>query len=887
VDTLLLRTKLRAPAIRSGFVSRGRLLRRLDDVANGNLVLVSAPAGFGKTSLLCDWLRTIDGICAWLTVDVGDNDPSRFLDYLTAAVRESGIVVGSPMTAPRSETRDEVYEAVLPRLLNAIDSSSERRFVLVIDDYHLISNREVHRCVDFIATHLPDHALLVVSSRADPPLSLSALRAGGGLCEIRVRDLRFDLTEAVQFFLQAPVPRLTREEVGTLHSRTEGWAAGLQMAAVSMSGHPEVSAFIRSFAASNRYVLDYLVQEVVDRQSKPVQRFLLATSILNPLCGRLCEYVTEDPTAQMHLDDLERRNVFITPLDNERGWYHYHRLFADLLQRRLEEAEPERLPALHRRAGRWYEEEGMLAEAIRHYGSAHDSQEVTRLLETRGEQLLADGEFAAFTECLSILPETTLSEKPLLSIYFAFAFLVSGESLQRIADLVGTTVFERTPINLEGEHAALKAMLCAFKADAREGTQWCRIAVELLPPERVFLKGMVQRMSTLLAYTDSGEVEVAIEDVRRNVSAAKGAGNAVAVVTNLCELGDLYVTAGHLRQAEIAYCEGLDYAAERENLDTPASGLALIGLGNLLREQGELRRAETTLVDGIARASQLSSFGCLEGQIALARTRRSLGEHRGVAEAIEAARRIAERFDATELDDLFVDLYSARFFIRDNNVREAARIMTAVRNRKSVVAGDTTFLIRELTSVTEVRLLIASEQVEAALIALESIAEKADSLGRRGSLIEMLVLTAIADSRLGRLDCAVDALGRALRLAAAEGYSRVFLDEGLPMLMLLEEARRTGVEPDYVARLLGCTAAVPRQQATVVNSDLPSVLLTNRESEVLSLLSDGITNQEIADRLFISVRTVKWHTVNIYQKMGVSNRTQAVAKARSFGMLPD
>lgn len=881
MDRLLLKTKLHAPPTRTGFVSRDRLLCQLDETAGGGVVLVSAPAGFGKTSLLTDWLHACGGTSAWLTVDVDDNDPSRFLDYLTAAIR-----VSLPSTGPSisdEEIREGAHERVLPRLLNAIEASDSPRFVLVLDDYHLISNRTVHRCVEYVAEHLPPRAVLVISTRADPPFSLTVLRAGGSLQEVRARALRFDFGEAEQFFSQAPSPLLTHAQLGSLHARTEGWAAGMQMAAVSMAGLTEASAFIRSFAASNRYVLDYLLHEVLSHQSKALQRFLLTTSILDPLCSRLCEYLTDDHDSQAHLEELERRNVFISPLDSECVWYHYHRLFADLLQRRLADTDAEELRRLHLRAGEWYESEGMLAKALRHYGSAGSRQTVVRLIENQGEQLLANGELGAFVECLSLLPETAPKQRPLLKIYFACALLVSGESMQRIEELIGPSVFEEVPPGLEGEHAALSALLCAFKADAREGTRWCRIASDRLGAHRVFLRGIVQRVATLLTYTDSGDVDSAIEEMRANLAIERHTGSTMTTVTSFCELGDLYATAGRLRQAEAAYREGLDYASERENLDTPISGLPLIGLGNLMRERGELRNAEETLVDGLSRAAQLSSFGCLEGQIALARTRRALGDDVGAAEAIETARRIAERFDATDLDDLFVELHAARFLIQDGDLRGAERIVGGVRDRPSVRRDDLTYLIRELLSLIDVRLLIASDQPERAAESLERLTAQADSLGRQGSRIEMLTLEAVAHDCSGETDLAAGALAKAVQLASGEGYVRVFLDEGPRIPALLETLEPAGAEAEYIQRVLG---GMPRETHPTGSESLAqAALLTNRELQVIQLLSDGLTNQEIADRLFISVRTVKWHTVHIYEKLRVGNRTQAVARARVMGIL--
>ncbi|MFN2227266.1 MAG: LuxR C-terminal-related transcriptional regulator [Anaerolineae bacterium] len=894
----LLATKLYVPRARPNLVSRPGLVRRLEEgMQQGRrLSLISAPAGFGKTTLLVEWLHSQSGrrpgwAAGWLALDDDDNDPARFLAYLAAALRRAGAAVEPPRPAAG-------LRPVLAALINQVAATS-LPILLVLDDYHLVDEAEIHDAVSYLLDHAPPNLHLAIASRADPPLPLPRLRARGQMTELRQADLRFAADEAAAFLKRTMSLEVSDEDVRHLEQRTEGWIAALQLAALSMQGREQAGAAVEAFGGGHRYLLDYLAEEVLHRQPAALQAFLRRTSVLERLCGPLCDAVVEEDEAaggrppagtQAILEGMETANLFLLPLDGQRRWYRYHPLFAEFLQRQLARTEPDLVPGLHRRAGRWHEAQGLWAGAIEHALAAADFERAADLIEAQAEATLMRSEIATFRGWVDALPDEVLRQRPLLGLYSAWALLLATRPLDEVLRRLGDVEGDNAAI--AGPMVVLRGFLAAFQGEAVRAAE---------VPQRLLASAsggepFVRSLATWylgFAYMWRGELEAAGRTLEEAARIGREAGNVMIAVLALCQRAELHIFQGKLRAAEALYEKALALASDEEEVALPIAGMALIGLGELARERNELERAEGLLAVGLERTRQWGELGAMDGYIALARLRQAQGNRLGLEDTLAQALRFARRFDASDLDDRFVEAHQARIRVMQGQLAEA-RQWTERRGldlghaaADLDLAGEA-FLyparyLAEVEYAVVARLLMVEGRPQEALAIIERLRTLMEQEGRSGTVIELEILQALARQALGDREGALAALAQALRLAEPEGYVRTFADEGQHLTGLLREAAARGLAPEYAGKLLAALCA----EAPAPPANAPGLVepLTEREMEVLRLIAAGLSNQEIAEALVLALSTVKWHINNLYGKLGVGSRTQAVARAQELHLL--
>ncbi len=897
MSTPLLATKLYVPTVRPDLVARRRLIERLDEGLQRRLTLVSAPAGFGKTTLVSAWAAGCARPLAWLSLDEGDNDPARFAAYLAGAVRTVGVEIEGDV--PADVSTPAAAEPFLTALINRAAAAPDP-LILVLDDYHLITAQPVHDALAFLLDHLPDSLHLVIATRADPPLPLARLRGLGQLTELRLSDLRFSPQEAAEFLQRAMGLSLSADDVAALSSRTEGWIAGLQMAALSLQGKEDVSHFIAAFTGSNRYILDYLLEEVLRREADQVQLFLLQTSVLDRFCAPLCDAVIGDSQpespadARSVLEHLEASNLFILPLDSQRRWYRYHRLFSDLLRQRLQQMHPHLVPGLHHRASEWLERNDLAGEAIDHALEAEDLERAAGLIEAQAETTLMRGEIATFMHWIGALPDALLRARPGLCVLYAWMLLWQGQSLTLIESLVQEA--EQRDESVSARVTALRGVLAGLRGQTELAIELSSRALEKLPPEDRFVRTFATWILRVgqRASGDSSVDDRILDDVLRS---SQRTGNVMLSVMILCNQAELLMRQGQRREAAATYRKALQLGTDAKGQRIPIAGQALIGLGELARESGDLDSAESYLAEGIDLAEQWTEVGPLEAYISLARVRWAQGDQDRSWDALRKAQELAVKFDLTELDDLSVAMFQAWFWVVQGDLEPVQRwaeereLYQYVDTPLHEEAGDSvTHRMRKYELLVLARLLTAQGRSAQALKLLESLVPIAEWRGRPGMLIEIRALQGLALQAQGDLEGALAAVERALALAEPEEYVRVFADEGEPMADLLREAAKRSVAPDYVSRLLASFAPQEPEEPERPPAPAPPTAalvepLTERELQVLRLLNTHLSSTEIAERLCISVNTVRFHVKNVYQKLNVHRRSDAVQRAGELGLL--
>jgi LuxR family maltose regulon positive regulatory protein len=887
----LLRTKLGIPPPRPNRVPRPRLTERLDRAlgAGHKLLLVCAPAGFGKTTLLSDWAQGKADVAthpqvAWVSLDAGDNDLVGLLGYLCGTLQTVAPHLGQAALSAFGAPQPPPVQAVLATLINEL-AELAAPLVVILDDYHEIEAQAVHDALSFLLDHLPPGVAFILATRADPPLPLARFRARGQLTELRAADLRFTPEEAAAFLNQMMALDLTPGQVEALESRTEGWIAGLQLAALSVEGQgvERTAGFIEAFAGDDRYIADYLVEEVLAAQPEQIQTFLLQTSILTRLCAPLCDALTGSPSQQT-LEDLEAANLFVMPLDRKRRWYRYHHLFADLLRHRLQQAYPGRVASLHRRASLWHQEQGSMAEAVRHALAAQDFEAAAHLIQRSAWALLARGEIVTLRAWLDALPPQLVRSRPRLSILYAWRLLAAMhlDAIEPPLRDAEAAARESGDPTVQGEVTVLRATVASIRGENQRAVALAQEALVQLPEDDIFLRGIVT--NTLGAAHDwLGNSVEAGQAFAQAADLCREAGNLLIALIAMCNLGRLQENQGHLDQAAGTFRRALDLAAGHEQHPLPVAGLAHVGLGRLLYEWNDLDAADRHLLQGIELGKKIANVEIqVAGYLALATVRQAQGDADGAREAIDSGKRLLAKAQttagvATELDAVQVRLWMAQ-----------GRWEAAARWAQEAGLGpdDEPLYAHESLYLTLARLLIARGSVDEATRLLARLLQAAEEHGRLGRGIEILILRALALHAGGDAAAALAPLARALAWAEPQGYVRIFLDEGEPLAALLRAVAARGTAPPYVGRLLGALPApadvpppTPSPRSILVEP------LSEREMEVLQFLAAGLTNREIAQKLFLTVGTVKWHAHNIYGKLGVHSRTRAVARARELNLL--
>jgi LuxR family maltose regulon positive regulatory protein len=871
VDIPLLKTKLYVPPVRPGLVSRPRLIERLDEGlrAGNTLSLISAPAGFGKTTLLTEWVHLCGRPVAWVSLDEGDNDPTRFLAYTIAAIQTVAAGAGQAALALVDASGLTAIEPVLTALINAM-ADLRPGLVLVFDDYHLIETQEVHDALAFLLDHLPLQLHLVIATRADPPMPLARLRARGRLTELRYEDLRFLPHEVTAFLNDMMNLDLAPEEVDALDARTEGWIAGLQLAALSLRGRADVQDFITAFSSSHHYVLEYLTEETLDRLPEGVERFLLQTSILDRLCGSLCDAVTGKSDGESLLALLFRDNLFLVPLDEERLWYRYHPLFADLLLKRLMKGTTaEEVSELRRRASLWHEDHGSLDEAVNYALQARDFERVVRLVDGAASAGRLESRLSTMLRWLDAVPERLLLLRPRLCIYQAWA-LVINEQLDRAAQMLRESTQALASLPPSAESDALRERLAA-------------------------LLTVVDMMASSLAAAYSGEdldqvfqVALAVRDRALAIGNVFLAAHAV----NGLAMGRFH--QGRLIEAGGYYHELVDLGHEGSGSQLPLAAVGHIGLAAICLERNQLEAAEQHLSEGMRLGRyRIGTNTLVAAAIARSRLRGYAGDSEGALAAldeVERIRRVKESPPAVHRltrQRLWLHLCAEEL---DQADRLAQRLGEGLGPEK--FGGTRPVVFQEAQQILLARLCLRRGETARALALLDELEGTAQTGKRSGRLLEIHLLQALAHQVQGRISDALTCLERSLQLAEPEGYVRIYLDEGEPAAALLRAFGRSSSAPSHLCHFANSLleafgAATPPGVDEVVPAARPALVepLTRRERQVLRRLVAGLSAPEIAQELVVAPSTVRSHLKRIYGKLEVHGRHEAVDRARELELV--
>jgi LuxR family maltose regulon positive regulatory protein len=872
-------------------------------------MLISAPAGFGKTTLLAEWLAagpaasTDERSAAWLSLDGGDNNPVAFWTYLIAALRTMAPRVGASALALLQESQPAPIETVLTTLLNDLGDVAGD-MVLVLDDYHVIDAPDVQEGMAFLLDHAPPGLHVVIAGRADPALPLARLRARGELVEVRAADLRFTPDEAVAYLNGAMGLELTDADVAALEGRTEGWIAALQLAALSMQGRDDVSGFIAGFTGDARYVVDYLVEEVLQRQPDAVQAFLLQTSVLDRLSGPLCDAVTGDSGGRVMLEALDRGNLFLVPLDDRRRWYRYHHLFADVLRARLLDEQPDHIPELHRRASDWYEANGERAVAIDHALAGGDFDRAANLVELAAPALQRIRQEGTVRRWIEALPDAKIRDRPVLSNLYVGSLMSTGQ-IDGVEPYLGHAERWLDAMSIEGRgprarppdmvvadeeafrtlptsvatHRAGQALLLGDRAGC---ITHARRALDLAGPGDHLGRAAGSALIGLASWGE-GDVAAAQAGYAESWQHMVRAGHIADVLGLAVTLGDLHVVQGRLGAAMRTYEEALRLAAEQGGSVLRGTADMYVGMAALHRERGDLATAAQFLL----RSQELGEHLGLPQNphrwlVAMARVREAEGDLDGAVHLLDEAERVYAGDFSPDVRPIAA--VRARVLIGQGSWHDA---LGWARDRGLSIDDDLSYL-REFEHVTLARALLARSRSErpsldGALGLLGRLLHAAEAGGRRGSVIEILVLQALGQQVRGDVPAALVPLGQALTLAEPEGYARVFLDEDPPMAALLAAAAQRGIATDYVRRLLAAGRGTePARSSGAARLIEP---LSGREVDVLRLLATDLGGPDIARQLVVSLNTVRTHTKNIYAKLGVNNRRAAVRRAQELHLL--
>ena len=901
----LVQTKLYVPKVRRSLVARPRLSGRLRRGAESRLLLISAPAGFGKTTLLAEWLAAprTGGSVAWLSLEESDRQTASYWTYLIAALQTVAPAVGGSALELLQSAQPPI-ETLLATMLNELSTVPDDIY-LVLDDYHLVDGPDLQPGMTYLLEHLPPQVHLVISTREDPALPLARLRARGDLVEIRAADLRFTAEEAAAYLTGAMGLALTSGDVAALEGRTEGWIAALQLAALSMQGRDDVAGFIATFAGDDRYIVDYLAEEVLQRQPEQTHQFLLRTSILDRLSGPLCDAVTGQHGGKAMLESLDRANLFVVPLDDRRRWYRYHHLFADVLHTHLLEDQPDEVPELHRRASGWYEQHGEPSGAIRHALAAGDVERAAELVELTIPALRRNRQEATIRSWLEAIPDEVVRVRPMLEVGFIGALMSVGEfegvedRLQHVegwlepagAGAAGTWVppagavvvdqgeFQRLP----GVIQMYRAALALVQGDAPATVSHAQRAIDRAPEADHLTRAGASALMGLALWGD-GDLEAAHRAYSVCVEGMRRVGYIADVLGCSITLADIRITQGRLGEALGTYEQALRLAAGPDGTVLRGTADMYVGMSQIACERNDL----STATEHLRHAEELGEHTWLpqnpyRWRVAMARVREAEGDLDGALGLLEEAQRVYTGDFSPNVRP--IPALRARVQAAQGRVGEAL----AWAREQGLSAEDDLSYLREFEYVTLARVLLAQHRTQPAAASLQDVArllerllQAAEAGDRTGTAIEVLVLQAVTHHARGNDSGALAALERALTLAEPEGYVRLFAGEGPPMAALLRAAAKQGIAPSYVHRLM---AAVNRSE------DRPPLRqgliepLSQRELEVLRLLGSDLDGPDIARELTVSLNTVRTHTKSIYAKLGVNNRRAAVRRAGELDLL--
>ncbi|MAU12924.1 MAG: helix-turn-helix transcriptional regulator [Anaerolineaceae bacterium] len=898
MSTQILATKLYIPVPRPGSVVRSRLIDRLNMGLHGKLALISAPAGFGKTTLVTEWIASDERKTAWLSLDDSDSDPVRFMTHFIAALQTIKPLIGTELIEQLYSPQPPSINSLMTPLLNEL-AMIPHEFVLVLDDYHVLDNTEIDSALTFLIDNQPQQMYLVITTREDPRLPLARLRVRGQLSEFRAADLRFTSDEAAAFLNRAMGLSLSPEDVAALEKRTEGWIAGLQLAAISMQGQTNPHQFVESFTGSHRFIVDYLIEEVLNHQPDAVRKFLFQTSILDRMSAPLCDAITGRSDGHAMLEQLERANMLIVPLDDQRQWYRYHHLFADVLKTHARKDYSEEIFLWFSRASQWHEENGLRSDAVQYALAANDFEQAANLIELSWPfiaQNIRPPEFLRWVEKLS---DEIVEARPVLLAAYAWAlldtrnldaadlYLKKVENWLKIMDVQAhheAIIVNKVQFKLlAGTTAAARTYLALTRQDNKQTIYHAQRALTLLAHDQHYWIGLTSLFLGLAQWADS-DLDDAYDAVTDSIEHFQAIDNLYFQVYGTVVLAEIHVLQGKLRQAHDRYHAARQLAQSAASHTIPMSISFYVGLGALYLEWNDLEAAEQHIHTGTKALSRsLIGFDAYRLSIVLAQVRLAAGQH---DDAMSLLAEAAEDFKPGAAPNISPpESLKARFLLKQGRLDAVLDWI----QKQGLSTKDVLHFSDEFDHITLARVKLAQYQqqpnehgLEHLLDFLERLRQTASDGGRAGRVLEILILQALAYAAKDDTDSALEHLNRALAIAEAEGYIRIFVDEGETMQTLLARCLLHGKHVAYVKKLLDHLQPHSDNQSP---NQLLIEPLSERELDVLNLMANGHTNQAIADELFIALSTVKKHINNIYGKLNVPNRTQAINRARDLGIL--
>lgn len=897
----LLSTKFNIPISGRSLVHRKHLHQLLDDSINQSIsiILVSAPAGYGKTTIISDWIRqssTIDKKnVAWLTLEKSDNYFVGFLTYLITAIQRIKPEFGMEILKAIQTHKIQSPEILATLLINQLNDETQKIY-LVLDDYHLISDSTILLFMSFLIDHIPPQLCLFIITRSDPHFPLTRLRTYGQLIEIRQNALSFSLDEANELLNQKLYPSFQPEEIEKLNHFTEGWISGLHLAGISLRESKNRSDFFNEFSGEHEFIAAFLLDEVLNKLDDSVKNFLLKTSILEHFTLSLCQFVTQEDNSSDILEELIENNLFIISLDKQKTWYRYHTLFADMLKKQLFSQLRDLISPLHIRASQWFEENNLINESINHALLGQDYESAIRKILNVSEGRLLKGESVVLLQWLETIPRKVLLTFPDASILLGITLFLNGRHPDTINSLIEEIKSSEGNTKVQGELLLLQALIAILKNDAIHAIQYSKDSSAYVRSDHSFYRCLVADASGM-AYTLVGDIPAAIKSFEECVEISKHTENIMMTLLVMTNLAGLHYMRGELRKAVAICYQVLEVAETSIGINNPLLGKTYFNLGEMLREQGDLHQALQYLKRAAELMETYSEFGLPLANLAIARVKLNLREWHLVQHYIDLSRTQAQKGPSPQITERIIDVMQARYWLETGNFPQ---VFQWLQNR-GLLEKPITERINEIEKygalneffITENQILIryssAQKKPEKAIEIIDPILDYVQKKGNKRRLIELIVLKSIAQNQQKKHMPALKTLEVAFSFAEPEGYQRVFIDEGKEISSLLNLAINHQINPDFSKKLL--SIITKEQTSSKPSSDQSSVHLidplSEREIEVLSLMAQGLTNSEIAHCLFITVSTVKGHTTNIFGKLGVKNRTQAISIGRSIGIVSD
>ncbi len=883
-----IKTKLHIPIWRTELIPRPRLHQKLSDglARQNRMIVVSAPAGYGKTTLIRSWIETLDAAVAWYTLEEGDHDPHQFIIYLANAI-QSALPECSEAALNLLDTHPaQSDELILTLLVNEI-TENKQPLVLVLDDFHLSETPEIIQIMTFLADHLPNHACLVLTTRTEPKIALSKYRARNAITEIGLHDLRFTKEETAQFFINNYGVSLSERSLQDLDQKAEGWIAGLQLIAMWLKDNADFNGNLRQLSGNAHYITAYLMDEVLNKQSAQIKNFLLRTSILEKLNPSLCSAVMEIPLQETQdlLSETARKNLFLISLDENQKWYRFHRLFSRLLQSKLFETHPDIIPTLHFRASRWFDEKGITEHALQHGLASEDEKMLSDVLEKNAESLLRKGQYDLFLKYSRHLEEETLNQRPLLQLYRATAMLVTEYPREKILAILDQ--IESCTEDFAGEILAIRAILQSYDGKPEKGIALSRKALNKINSERILFRNMVER-NLGVAFTlqnDLKNANIWFENLLLSSYQLKDWGGVLAAYNYLTYIRKVQ---GRLNEAGVIYAKALKFIQEKGLKYMPHSIKIISGYGHLLLTWHRIKEAKAYFKRAIALAKKSDVIYAFTAYLNLSQALAMENDHRSALAVIQELRHLSRGKDDLyeQIHQEHTDAVEAKIFLESGKVKRAydwmlSRGILQQKSLESALRFESGFFM-PITA----QILLKKGEYDQVIDLIQPLIPKFIQQGANAFLIRSLVALAIAYHRKGDSEKALYKLQKAIRLAKSENNLGDFLFFGCEIRTLLYQAMSSGLEESFSGKLLSyCvdqqnSREKQRQQAQRIDP------LSQREMDVLALIAEGMTNQEIATELFLSKNTIKSHSIKIYRKLNVNNRNQAVSKARLLGILP-